>query len=86
MAHRSIRYYVIWAVAAVWVFALFVSANVSYYVYVHEPAVKDQSIRLAQVESEYREATRLNAAHSSNLDRLENILADMRDPGLFYDR
>ena len=86
MAHRSIKYNLIWAVAAVWVFALFVSANVSYYVYIHEPAVKAQNIRLAQVQSEHRAVTRLAQTYSSDIQRLENILADMRDPGLFYDR
>ena len=54
MAYRTILNGLKWTAIAVWVFAFFVGANIGYYVYVHEPAVKANIIKVADLSADNR--------------------------------
>ena len=76
MAHRTILNGLKWIGIAVWVFAFFVGANVSYYVYVHEPAVKANIIKVADLRTDNRALNADVASLEKKIERLENRLLD----------
>jgi hypothetical protein len=75
MAYRVLDW-LKWAGIAVWVFTLFVGATVSYYVYIHEPAVKENIIQVAELGAANRALNTEVASLNAHITRLEGIIGD----------
>jgi len=76
MAYRTILDWLKWTAIAVWVFAFFVAANMGYYVYVHEPAVKANIIRVAALSADNRALNTDVAGLQRKLERVERVIVD----------
>ena len=76
MAYRTILDWLKWTAIAVWVFALFVAANIGYYVYVHEPAVKANIIMVADLSADNRALNTDVARLQRKLEGVERVIVD----------
>jgi hypothetical protein len=76
MAYRTIARYILGVSIVVWLFTLFVAANVGYYVYIHEPqvqAMKERNAALCAVNHALA-----NDVHSLilTIEELDGTLSD----------
>jgi hypothetical protein len=76
MAYRTILDWLKWTAIAVWVFAFFVAANMGYYVYVHEPAVKANIIKVAALSADNRALNTDVAGLQRKLEGVERVIVD----------
>ncbi len=81
MAYRTILNRLKWAGIALWLFALFVAANITYYVYVHEPGVRANIARVAELSEDNRTLNN----HIANLDqKIRNLNEIILDYALIH--
>jgi len=65
-----------WIFGGVWLFALFVGANVGYYVTVHEPSFKKTQAKNAELRRQNFALSESNQVLSDRILILNNVLSD----------
>jgi|TARA_R110002110_G_scaffold81942_8_gene213130 hypothetical protein len=75
MAYRIINW-LKWAGIALWLFTLFVAANITYYVYVHEPGVRANIVKVAELKTDNWMLNDDIADLNQKIKDLEDIILD----------